>query len=146
MEQTEEVKRGRGRPKGYFIKITPEKEREILAILAIGGSRNDAAEYVGVSRSTLHETIDRNEDFAERVKKAEADGKIKHLKKVGDANAWQASAWFLERKYPKEYGLKQTLEHSGPDGAPISISNLKGLSDSELEAMQTMLAKVVQNG
>lgn len=139
-----EEKRGRGRPKGSGIKITPEKEREILAILAVGGSRNDAAEYVGVGKATLHETIDRNEDFAEQVKKAEADGKIRHLKKIEAANAWQASAWFLERKYPKEFGLKQSLEHTGADGAPIQITHLKNLSDAELEAMQVMLLKATK--
>jgi len=94
----------RGRPKGIGIVITEAKQKEILAILTIGGSRNDAADYVGVGKSTLHDTIARDADFAEQIKKAEAAGKIRHMRKIDKASQWQASAWFLERKYPAEFG------------------------------------------
>lgn len=102
MTRARKAKRPRGRPPA----ITPAKRLEILAALAVGGSRNEAADYVDVGRSTLSETIDRDPDFAEQVKRAEAKGKIKHLKRIDGADAWQASAWMLERKYPQEFGRK----------------------------------------
>ena len=40
----------RGRP----TVITDDKKREILAVVATGGSRNTAADYVGIGRSTLY--------------------------------------------------------------------------------------------
>lgn len=123
MSETE--KRGRGRPKGSGLVITAEKKREIFAILSIGASRNDAADYIGVGRTTLHDLIEKDEDFAEQVKKAESAGKIKHMKKVGNAPAWQASAWMLERKWPKEFGAKQQLEHTGADGGPIEFAKIE---------------------
>ena len=133
-----------GRPKGSGVKITPEKQREILAILAIGGSRNDAADYVGVSKSTLHDTIAREEGFSEQVKRAEASGKVRHLKKLEKAQAWQASAWFLERKYRDEFGASQKVIHGGDENAPpiaIATMNMKGLSDAELAQMQALMMK-----
>lgn len=117
-EQTSEPKK-LGRPKGSGLHITPEKETEVIGILKAGCSRNDAADAIGVSRSTLHEHIDRSEDFAERVKKAEYQGKRKHIDRIANADAWQASAWFLERKYYSEFGNKQKLEHTGENGGAI---------------------------
>ena len=113
----------RGRKKGDGMVITADKQREILAVLATGGSRNDAADYVGVGRSTLSDHIARDESFAEQVKKAESAGKIKHLQKIEKSGAWQASAWFLERKYPAEY--RQRTEHTGADGAPLAPPAIK---------------------
>ena len=33
--------------------------------------------------------------------------------------AWTAAAWWLERRYPDEFGRKVRAEHSGPRGGPI---------------------------
>lgn len=99
--------------------MTPEKERDILAILATGGSRNVAADYVGIGQATLHDVIARDEKFSERVKKAEASGQLKHLKKIEMAEQWQASAWMLERKWPDEYGRKDRTEQPADDMAEI---------------------------
>lgn len=99
-------KRKRGRPKGSGTVLTSDVRREIIAILTIGGSRNDAADYVGVDRSTL-ETAKmeaHHADFLRQVKKAEAKGKAYHLRRIHNAEPWQASAWMLERKYRAEFG------------------------------------------
>mgnify|MGYP000954248146 CR=1 FL=1 len=96
----------RGRPKGSGTVLTPHRRREILAILTVGGSRNDAADYVGIDRGNL-ETAKleaHHPDFLRQLKRAEARGKAYHLRRVHDADAWQASAWMLERKYRAEFG------------------------------------------
>lgn len=107
--------RGKGRPRI----ITNINEKEILAILETGGSRNMAADYVGIGRTTLHDHIDRDEAFSEQVKRAEASGQLKHLKKVGGADQWQASAWMLERKWPDEFGRKDRHEEQTDDIASV---------------------------
>lgn len=94
------------RPRGRPRVTTPAVRKQILMILRLGLSRNDAADANGIGRSTLSECIASDEAFAEQVKKAEAAGKVRHMRKLGAAKAWQASAWFLERKYPDEYGRK----------------------------------------
>ncbi len=51
--------------------------------------------------------------------------------------------WMLSKMLPKIYGDKVTQEHTGKDGGPITMAavDLKGLSDAELEQMQTLLGK-----
>jgi hypothetical protein len=120
--------------------MTPDKEKEILAILTMGGSRNVAADYVGIAQGTLHDCIKRNADFSERVKNAEAKGQIRHLKKVSESDQWQASAWMLERKWPNEFGRRERLEHTSPDGSmsPKEIDVSK-LSDAALKELMNVL-------
>jgi hypothetical protein len=125
------VKRKPGRPVGSGVAITPDKKKEILAILTVGSTRNTAADYVGVGRSTLSETIGRDKEFHEQIKRAEAQGKLRHEKKIAEADAWQASAWHLERKYPEEYALKHKLEHTSPDGSMTP----RELTDAQLAAI-----------
>jgi len=119
---TRSTKRDKKRPRGRPAVLTEPKRKEILAILAYGGSRNDAADYVGCAKSTLSQTIARDAAFYEQIKRAEAGGKVRHLKHVAEADAWQASAWFLERKYPEEFGRRR-VEVSGPGGGPIESAD-----------------------
>ena len=57
-------------------------------------------------------------EFFEAVKKAESCGnnKIKDLAKRGVIEKftenWQAAAWWLERKYPEEFSLRQKIDHT----------------------------------
>lgn len=116
---TQRRKRKPGRPSV----LTTDKRRRILAVLRVGGSLRDAAQEVGCKHDTITNTADREPEFLATLKKAEADGKLRHLRKIRKADAWQASAWFLERKYPEEYGRKERtqVELSGPAGAPIPV-------------------------
>ena len=47
------------------------KRREILAILAVGGSRRVAAKYVGCAVSTIQNTADRDPQFAAQLHRME---------------------------------------------------------------------------
>ncbi len=51
--------------------------------------------------------------------------------------------WKLSKMLPKVYGDKVTQEHTGAGGGPIALAaiDLKGMSDSELAQMQTLLSK-----
>ena len=84
------------------------KQREICAIIAVGGSRRTAAKYVGCAPSTIQRTIANDEDFAKRVARAEADLEIIQLSNIGQAGkkSWNASAWLLERVYPERFGKR----------------------------------------
>lgn len=57
-----------------------------------------------------------------------------------------AMVWWS--KSQMRWAETQKHEHTGKDGGPMTIASmdLKGLSDSELEAMQALLHKAVKNG
>lgn len=92
-------------------KLTEEAIQEVLLIIRDGGSRGDAADAVGVSRTLIGKLADNNEAFAAALTQAEALGKLELIKRVryGDSN-WQSAAWMLERKYRKEFSLNQNPE------------------------------------
>lgn len=108
--------------------LTPELQRAICDNITAGLNQQDAAELAGVPPSTFYYWLKRGEleqnrlaqaprakprpketpflEFLESVKKAQIDFKLTQVKNVEQAapQHWQASAWLLERRFPKEYG------------------------------------------
>lgn len=61
------------------------------------------------------------------------DKEGKPIQKVqGIRPDWKASAWRLERRNPKNWGSRQTLEHVGVDGGPIQTQTSQ-MTDEQLE-------------
>ena len=107
-----------GRGNVAKLKLNNVVEAKILAVLASHGSLNDAAKYVGVDRKTLHNWTKRDPGFSHRIDTAVLEGKLKLLKKVGKATAWQAAAWMLERKWWKEYAKREVPARHEDDRNP----------------------------
>lgn len=92
-----------GRPRA----LDAEKKTRILDYLTRGLSRFDAAARVHVVHTTIANEAERDPEFLASLKDAEIDCKLFHLDKIRNAKRdtpWQASAWFLERKWPEEFG------------------------------------------
>ncbi len=67
------------------------------------------------------------------------------LKNITDASkdSWQAAAWFLERKYPDEYGKKNKYTLSGS----ITLESVLDALPTELSAeIRKYLAEAVSKG
>jgi len=83
------------------------KQREILAILSVGCSRRTAARYVGCAPSTIQNTAERDEKFAEKLLQTESKAVVKLMKNINEAakkaQYWRAAAWALERLSPEDY-------------------------------------------
>jgi IS30 family transposase len=83
------------------------KQREITAIVSMGCSRRTAARYVGCAPSTIQNTAERDEKFAERLDRAQSQAVVTHMKNINSAakkaQYWRAAAWALERLNPEEY-------------------------------------------
>ena len=92
-------------------RLIGDKERgEVIAIVKAGGTLADAADIIGVARRTVGLAIKRDPDFCAGVMKARKVGKLRLVKRVRNARAWQAAAWILERTCGKEYGRKDVKE------------------------------------
>lgn len=120
-----------GRP----AKLTPEVQAAIATALATGNTRATSCAYAGISYQTFLNWLERGEkavsgqyfEFLEAIKKAEADAAVAAVATIKQASrtTWQAAAWWLERRYPAEWGKqeKQTVEHSGQ---VVLVRQLKG--------------------
>jgi hypothetical protein len=96
-------------------KLTPDIQQRIGDNIALGLTYRLATESVGVTYKTLNEWNQRGQteksgkyyQFAQHIKKCNADGARKLLEKLNDsANAGncQVCMWILERRFPDEFG------------------------------------------
>lgn len=104
-------------------KVGEPERQQVIAIIKAGGSLSDAADIIGVTRKTVQNAMRADPKFYAGVKKAKKSGKMRLVKKVSSAKAWQAAAWMLERKYGREFGRKETREITGKGGGAIQTSH-----------------------
>jgi len=105
----------------------------VLKVLRAGGSRNDAANKVGVTYNTLLNEVKRDNTFNEQVAAAESDCKLTLILRVNKASAddWRAASWLLERKWWKEYA-KRNPETISADQLATAFSRLVAVLLTEL--------------
>jgi len=115
-------------------KLTPEVKDRISQAILMGATYELAAHYGGITYKTFNEWMKQGEqdsegefcEFSEAIKSAEgkaAVGWLAKIEKAATGGNWQAAAWKLERRYPKDYG-RQIQEHTGPEGGPIQFSEI----------------------
>jgi hypothetical protein len=105
-------------------KFTRPRREAILAAIRGGNTRTAAAAAVDVHRETLSIWIEENPSFSDAIQKAEAQAELAHvrvIKSTAEEGNWFASAWWLERRRYRDWGKKEGLELSGPDGAPLVV-------------------------
>lgn len=112
-----------GRPTKYTTKLA----KQILAAISAGANIEDACQHAGIHKDTFYEWKKAQAGFSDAVRRAEIDGKIRRLSRIdkaGRAGHWQADAWYLERKFPDEYGRKLTLQISPEHAALLQMAGL----------------------
>ena len=109
---------------GRKTKLTPEVQDLICQAIRAGNYARVAAAYAGITEATYYNWLKRGEtaksglyfDFFEAVKKAEADAQTRNVAIIQQAakKTWQAAAWWLERKFPNDWGKQvQEQAHTG---------------------------------
>jgi transposase len=124
--------------------LTAEVIEDVKRILPTVLYLETVADYIGVSRVSIHRWLKRGAlelkrvrkdarfkvrqseaiyvEFCNAVKKAKAEGEIfdAGVVKKAAAKQWQAAAWRLERRFPRRWGKKDQLDTqvSGKKDAP----------------------------
>ncbi len=110
--------------------LTQEMADTMYTMLANGNSVETAADFVGINPCTFYDWMNKGNraqsgmyaEFAKTMKKARAIAKVALVQAISQHPSWQAKAWLLERRFPKEWG--RHLVHSGKDGSPVAITIL----------------------
>lgn len=86
--------------------ITMAQWSIIVDALTYGCTLEDAAHLARIGYGRLLRNIDAEKHLEKDVKEIMTKCKLHHLKKIYDGEkGWQASAWFLERVYRKQFAL-----------------------------------------
>ena len=98
--------------------VVNKKDRDFLKsriayYLVIGLDINDACKLSDCSNE-MFKRLRLDPDFEELVQKSFSQNELNHITNIsnaGDKGFWQASAWYLERRFPEKYGRKDTVVH-----------------------------------
>ena len=135
-----------------------------LATVAMGVSYARACRYVGISEAAFDDYRRRSPEFCLALDKAEIGAEIWHLSnwqkaatgqqvtvvdnRTGEVQIcdpdWRASAEFLARRFPAEWGRVDRHEITGKDGGPVRIEArqaLERLTDEEIEQYEALNRK-----
>lgn len=109
--------------------LDESSKKAVLAILAVGGTRETAAKYVQRTPAAILRAAKQDPDFGEQLRKAEAQLEVAHLRNIELAakDNWRASVWLLERIYPDKYGPRR--------GGAISLHQLSQLASRMSEVL-----------
>ena len=115
-------------------KLTEELIKEAARLIEAGNYQKHVAQALGIAEETWYrwlregEASDNPDDlkrqFYESVKKAEANAIARNvalIQRAAQEGNWQAAAWWLERKFPSEWGKKDKLDIGADDGLRIEI-------------------------
>ena len=120
---------------GRKSKLTPEIQDTICNWLKKGAEEDAKQEEIKAltSGDTSLPAIKEDSDielvyiyseFSEAVARARAEAEgahIKNIRRAADNGTWQASAWFLERSFPKKWGKRSTLDIDAQGDEPIKF-------------------------
>ena len=112
------TKKNNGRP----ITITDEIIDKICSAVRLGSYIETAAAFAGVPKSTFYDWLKSGAakqdplcvKLSDTIEKALAESELRDINRIDKAaekGAWQASAWRLERKFPKKWGRKEIVRH-----------------------------------
>lgn len=114
-------------------KLTKARHDAIVKAIEQGNFAQVAAAANSITEQTYYNWLNRGQvdieagtssiyaRFFEAVKEAEAQAEIRQMAELQRDDKWQRRAWWLERRFPKRWGQKQSLEVSGPEGGPVEV-------------------------
>lgn len=152
----------KSREAGRLCKLTRARFDAIMEAVVLGMPQEDLVNLVNISVDTMlnwkaQGKVDKDKGiisifsvFLEGIKRAEAmaiKNSLEIVKTAGQAS-WQAAAWYLERKRPKDFGRTDKVEHSTPVEKPMEhkvTSVTVGLNRADLpqETIDAAISKFI---
>jgi hypothetical protein len=117
-------------------KYSPEIIKEIYKYIEAGVPNRHAAQSVGISEDTFYEWLKIFPEFSEAIKKAHAKAVARNAINIQKASekTWTASAWWLERREPADFGVKQKIE--GLQGNQYNQFNVFNIDREKTEKLK----------
>ncbi len=113
---------------------TPELQDKLVNSIRAGNYAEVAARAAGISKDTFYKWLLRGgkgeepfKSLADAIETATAESEQADVAQMfhHGKKSWQATAWRLERKNPKKWGRKDSLELTGDDAKPIAVRSAK---------------------
>lgn len=116
-------------------KATPKTLSIVLDAIAQGLTQRDASALAGISEDTLSLWKRQDSDFSEQIRQKEIECKLGHIKNIKEASkkSWQASAWWLERKYKDEFALKSKIDLATTENLDSIGNSIKAILEEGRE-------------
>jgi hypothetical protein len=152
----------KGRPKGATILLDEIKREELINLIVLGLPINKAVAMVNIAESTFYNWMSRGMverdrlatlkdakpkpderiylDFLESLTRARAEAIAKKVAAVSSAASqgdWRASAWWLERQVPEEFGRVDKQEVLSHSVSEVKVTVTMG-------KLQEKIAKVIE--
>lgn len=107
-------------------KATQKTIEIILSAIAEGLSQREASILASISEDTLS-LWKKDSDFSEQIRQKQIECKLAHIRNIKKASekSWQASAWWLERKYKDEFSLKTKMDVEVNEGLKQLTEQIK---------------------
>lgn len=132
--------------KGRPSKFTKARKERIVQAIQAGCTYEMAADYAGITRSTLWNWLKKGEDpkqksyctFLDQVKKAEVEGAMVHLGTIAQASQkdWKASAWMLERRHGYS---RDGIQRKEEPVVELPTNTLELLRDQAVDLKKSMM-------
>lgn len=121
------MKRKEPKKVGRPTKLSADVTERFLNAVKLGAPYELACNYAGIAYQTLLNWREKKEpefvEFFEALTRAEGAAAVQWLallEKHSHADAKWA-AWKLERRYPRDFGRLEKVEHGGEGGGPITV-------------------------
>ena len=110
-----------------------EYEDDILVGARQGMSMQGLARLAGVDESNLYRYLEKNPSFRKSLKRARAQGELKHIQNANDSGA----RFLLERSFDYVKTEKREVdashEHTGEGGGPVEINLTETVVETDFE-------------
>ena len=110
-----------------------EQIKALLQNLKVGMTVFDSCTIAGMNRTQFYNKMKSDPGLKAEVDKAILSSKIRSVTLIQNAmrDNWTACAWWLERRFPEEYGNRLEMQHKGKIGLEAKY---KELTDDQLRA------------